>query len=174
MDHLLLISVLAAGALAAAALVYLVAGRRGGNRTAPLPAGQGSDSAGRPDDGRPLHWTAEGKYLIGLVGEHKYQSAIADNVRELHGVRGSNVDCTAELVVETHNRQDPGAVSVRIKNRTVGYLKTEEASLFRWRLVQHGRSGQTTTCAARIVGGGVSRNGERSPYSVRLDLRPFD
>lgn len=173
MDHYLLIALLAGAAVVGTALVVVVARRGGGSpRRMPVPAG--GPAAPADHDGRVLHWPPDGRYAVALVGEARYQNAIADNVRELHGIRGSSVDCTAELVVESHNRQDPGAVSVRIKNRTVGYLKSDEAAVFRRRLVQHGRGGQTTTCAARIVGGAVARRGEREPYSVRLDLRPFD
>lgn len=168
---LLLYSAIALAALLGGA-AFLVARNRG----ASTPASRRGTAAVAVDAASqgPMHWPSLGRFQVGLVGEARCQDAIAAQVRELHGVRGSSIDCTAELVLENHNRQDPTAVSVRIKNRVVGYLARDAAAVFRRRLAQHGRAGQTTTCDARVVGGTLTRTGERTPYSVRLDLTPFD
>jgi hypothetical protein len=170
---LLLYAALAVAALLGVAAVVIARNRPQG-ATASGRASAAPAVAEPARAGGPFHWPSLGRYQVGLVGEARFQDAIAAEVRELHGVRGSSIDCTAELVLENHNRQDPSAVSVRVKNRVVGYLARDAAATFRRRLAQHGRSGQTTTCDARIVGGTLTRTAERTPYSVRLDLRPFD
>jgi hypothetical protein len=171
---ILLYAALAVAAVLGAAAVYVAR-----SRPSPTAAARHRGAASLTDDGsdpaaKPLHWPSLGRYAVSLVGEARFQDAISAEVRELHGVRGSSIDCTAELVVESHNRQEPGAVSVRVKNRVVGYLGRDSAVIFRRRLAQHGRTGQTTTCGARIVGGTLTRTSERTPYSVRLDLTPFE
>lgn len=169
---ILLYAAFAAAALLGGVAFYLARRTPAGPAAGRTPAVGGASTAG-PVNG-PLHWPSLGRFQVALVGEARCQDAIAAEVRELHGVRGSSIECVAELVLENHNRQDPTAVSVRIKNRVVGYLARDAAATFRRRLAQHGRTGQTTTCDARIVGGTLTRTGERTPYNVRLDLAPFD
>lgn len=117
-------------------------------------------------------WDGTGDFDFDVVGESNYQAALAA-LAGTHGDRSPDKECQAALVPEDNNRYDNKAVRVDIDGRTVGYLSKDEARSFRRRLGAKQLSGQTTHCAAVIVGGYRMKNGERASYGVKLDIKPF-
>jgi hypothetical protein len=118
------------------------------------------------------HWPALGEFGFSIVGESNYQPALAAIAGD-HGKKKARVECVAELRPDDDNPHDDKAVEVCVDGRTVGYLARDEARKFRRRLGQKGLTGQSTFCAALVVGGGEWR-GEVRHYGVQLDLKPFD
>lgn len=104
-----------------------------------------------------------------IVGESHYQEALARLVSE-----GEHRFFTAALIPETDNPYDRSAVRVDINGMTVGHLSAENARSFRRRLASKKLGGQTTTCGAKIYGGGSSDTGKEKSFGVWLDLKPFE
>jgi hypothetical protein len=119
------------------------------------------------------HWSEDGNYEADIVGESKYQSALA-NLAGSHNEEGANTKHVALLFPEDDNPHDSKAIRVDIQGCTVGYLSREDARTFRRRLSKMGFEGRPTTCDALIVGGFTRRNGEKCYYGVKLDIKGFD
>lgn len=117
-------------------------------------------------------WDDTGDFDFDIVGESNYQPALA-TLAGTHGERSPDKEYQAALVPEDDNRYDDKAVRVDINGRTVGYLSKDDARSFRRRLGAKRLTGQTTHCAAVIVGGYRMKNGERASYGVKLDIKPF-
>jgi hypothetical protein len=113
----------------------------------------------------------DGKYRVEIVGESHYQS-------EIEFVAGARTEESAQyysaalLLPEPTNRNDPSAVSVRLRTGVVGYLRKDMAPLF-LRSLREGRFAMAVSGAV-IIGGWDRGVGDRGNFGVRLDaFLPF-
>jgi hypothetical protein len=120
-----------------------------------------------------MHWPALGHFDFEVVGESNYQDAITSIVGD-HGDQPPADIFNAVIIPENDNKYDALAIRIDIDSKTVGYMSREDARSFRRRLGAKKMKNQVTTCAAMIVGGFITRNGDRASYGVRLDLKPFE
>lgn len=109
-----------------------------------------------------------GHFDFDVVGEASYQGALL-SIAGPKSANGAEKYCDANLVPEDNNRYDKNAVAVKISGKTVGYLSRSDARYWRKRLSIQGRSGQTATARAVIVGG-WKRRGDEGSFGVRLDI----
>lgn len=155
-------------ALALIASLIKKAGKPSGQRTATVrrPARQ---TAKAPPPADAFVWPALECFDFPIAGESNYQDVLAHLVSE-----GEHRFFTAALIPETDNPYDRSAVRVDINGLTVGHLSADSARSFRRRLGNKKLTGQTTTCGAKIYGGGTSNTGEAKSFGVWLDLKPFE
>lgn len=112
------------------------------------------------EDLRPL-------FPVEVVGESKYR----ENIEMLFGKIGKDGvnrdDLTAKLVLEDENPHDDQAVYVEIQGRKVGYLKRDDARLYRDGLI-----GQKTINEYRaMVNGGFQKSdGTWADFGIWLDI----
>jgi len=110
-----------------------------------------------------------GLFKFDIVGESKYQ-------KELESICGGKTEdghkkiVTAILIHEDTNPHDNKAILVSIEGKPVGYLNRENARQFRKLLADEGYPGAGATCAAKIVGGWRSEDGDEGYFGVKLDL----
>lgn len=100
-------------------------------------------------------------YETEVVGESNYQTNI-----ESFCAGGSNVELTADLILENDNPHDPKAVRIVIGGKTVGYLSRQDARTYRKMLT----AGSADTTYHALVRGGL---GNRGIY-LSLDMRNFE
>jgi len=128
------------------------------------------------------------KEVLVLTGAAKFEQEIT--VAEHHQAtleaicgprvsRGVNRFETARLLSEYKNPRDKNAVRVEIRGKQVGYLKFEDAMLYRQQLNARGLPKAIGQCQAVIRGGWLSSDGRKGPYEVWLDLptlyhHPYD
>ena len=94
-----------------------------------IERGTKSTPPGWVDENRPTRrWSQRGAwYETEIVGESNYQANI-----ECYCTPGdSNIELTADLILENDNPHDKNAVMVEIGGRTVGYLSRQDAKLYR-------------------------------------------
>jgi hypothetical protein len=103
-------------------------------------------------------------FKVEILGEEHYQTVLEaiGGPRKPQGVKCFE---TATLILEAKN-----AVRVEIRQKRVGYLGPETASLVRQRLIARGFPKGVGQCAAVIRGGWISSDGRKGPYKVWLDL----
>lgn len=118
------------------------------------------------------HWPESGGCDFNVVGESYYQPALAKIAGD-HGEKGCRKMCVATMVLEDDNPYDNKAVRVDVDGMTVGHLSREDARSYRRRLGSMGLTGETMTCAARIGGGRLLDDGQRTRYGIWLDIKPF-
>lgn len=140
--------------------------------TAPGTVRKRVAAAPPPTDVAPHVWPGEGNFEFEVVGESNYQNHIRVLAGE-HGDEWANTQHVALLVPEDQNPHDDKAVSVIINGGLVGYLSRDDARSFRRRLSAKKLGRQITGCAAVVRGGGI-KNGQRVPYGVWLDMKPFN
>lgn len=126
-----------------------------------------------PTVGELFKWPTLNQFDFEVVGESNYQPALRKIAGD-HGAESVAMDCIATLVPDDANAYDKSAVQVSVNGEVVGYLSRDDARSFRRRLGRKGLTGQATTCAAKVVGGGTKRGGERLMYGIQLDMKPFD
>jgi hypothetical protein len=119
------------------------------------------------------HLPGPGTYAIDVVGESKYQGALA-KICCGRTEDSQNLVVSATLVPEDDNSHDGQAVRVDIRGMTVGYLSRKNARQYRLRLKEAGHPGITATCSAVIVGGWDRGPDDQGYYGVRLDLPTGD
>lgn len=135
-----------------------------------MATGTKSDGISRP--GVPTHhWPATGEFEVEVVGESNYQRALSKHAS--HSDYGTTA-CLAVLWPQPNNPHDKQAVAVLVDDDVVGYLNRDDARSFRYRLKRLGMTGATTSCDARIMGGGTRRDGERLYFGVQLDMQPLE
>jgi hypothetical protein len=106
-----------------------------------------------------------------VVGESHYQDNLA-RLAEVHPPdRARMREVVATLIHENDNPVDPLAIRVDIEGLKVGYLTRVAARQYRQWLAAGGHAGRTTTCAARITGGGWE--GRPGYFGVALDIPSF-
>ena len=103
-------------------------------------------------------------FKVEILGEEHYQNVL-EAICGPRKPQGVNCFETASLILE-----DKNAVRVEIRQKLVGYLGPETASLFRQKLIARGFPKGVGQCAAVIRGGWVSSDGRKGPYKVWLDL----
>lgn len=114
------------------------------------------------DEQRGQRWSKRNIwYETEIVGESNYQTNI-----ESFCAGGSNVDLSADLILENDNPHDPKAVRVDIGRKTVGYLSRQDARTYRKMLA----SGSADTSYAALVRGTLGRRG----IYLSLDMRNFE
>lgn len=105
-------------------------------------------------------------FKVEILGDEHHQ-AVLETICGPRRPQGVNCFETATLILE-----DKNAVRVEIRQKRVGYLGPEAASLVRQKLIARGLPKGVGQCAAVIRGGWVSSDGRKGPYKVWLDL-PF-
>ena len=112
--------------------------------------------------------------LLGIA-KFEHQIAVVDQ-DALEGISGPRVSKginrfeTAWLYLEDKNVHDKNAVRVQIRGKAVGYLRHEDALLYRQYLMAKGMPRGVGQCQAVIRGGWLSSDGRKGPYDVWLDL----
>ncbi|WP_374363010.1 hypothetical protein [Pseudoduganella danionis] len=119
-----------------------------------------------------LHWSDDGRYLVEVMTESRYQPALKELAGE-HGDQAAAVPYLATLVPDDVNPYESAAVAVFLAGRMVGYLSPKAAVTFREHLKRKEAEGQSTTCDAQVRGGGKWQNG-RLAYVVVLDMEPLE
>lgn len=118
-------------------------------------------------------WPARDEYEFEVVGESFYQPALQALAGD-HGDDAANLETTAVVVPDDNNPHDNKAVKVLIDGHQVGHLSRDDARSYRRRLAAKKQGMVAAQCGALIMGGFVSRGGERASYGVRLDMKPFE
>ena len=119
-----------------------------------------------------LHWQDDGRFMVEVVNESKFQPLL----KELAGAHGDVPASTrylATLVPDDANPYEDKAVTVFVDGRLVGQLAPKEAVVFRQRLALKEAAGQPSTCDAIVRGGGMFE-GRRMSYVVVLDVEPLN
>lgn len=132
-----------------------------------------SDLFGRRAAVVPVRLAGDGACDFEVVGEHAYQAALS----EICGGKcetGTELECVAQLVPEPSNPYDGNAIAVRVRGKTVAYLRREDAKEYHAHMGRQNLRGRITECDAFIVGGWsrLRRDGERSEgdFGIKLDL----
>lgn len=111
-----------------------------------------------------------GTYSVDIVGESKYQNALA----EICGGKtpdGVENFVKASIVLENTNKYDSNAVRIDIEDRTVGYLSRENACQYRQKLKEAGHPGLTEAICDAVIRGGWDRGrGDTGHFGVKIDL----
>jgi hypothetical protein len=114
-----------------------------------------------------------------LIGSCRYEQPIISTASQQpslealygpHVPHGINRFATAWLVPEENNPRDKETVRVVIHGKTVGYLRSSDASLFRHQRSEREMPNAIGQCQAVITGGWVSSDGRKGPFEVWLDL----
>lgn len=116
------------------------------------------------EERRPAErWSTRGIwYETEIAGESNYQA----NIERYCTPGTTNIELTADLVLENDNPHDKNAVRVDIGGRVVGYLSRSDAKLYRKML----KAGRADSSYAALVRG---TPGWRGIY-LSLDMRNFD
>nr|WP_246497532.1 HIRAN domain-containing protein [Sphaerisporangium rubeum] len=103
-----------------------------------------------------------------VAGESHYFPAL-EKVLRTSGAR--ELETTAILIREPHNRHDPNAVAVLIQQETVGYLPREDATRYRSLLDHMAASGFAARVPCRVWGGMVTDHEYDQAGRTRLNER---
>ena len=125
-----------------------------------------------PDAPAALHWSDDGRFLVEVVNESRYQ----DTLKELagdHGDQPARAPYLATLVPDDANPYESAAVAVFLNGRMAGYLSQKASLAFRANLKRKEAAGRITTCDAQVRGGGVWKN-SRLSYVVVLDMETLE
>lgn len=136
----------------------------------PRPAGGYQPTP--PQSAPALHWSDQGRFLVEVVNESRYQATLKE-LAGAHGERGASAPHLATLVPDDKNPYENTAVTVFLAGRMVGYLAPKAAVSFRQRLAFKEVAGQPTTCDAQVRGGGQWESG-RLAYVAVLDIEPLE
>ncbi len=134
-----------------------------------IKPGRGSAEETKP----ALRWMGDGRFSVDAVGEVRYQTTLskvaggrADEPRE--------VSSEAVLRFEPDNPHDRNAVAVFIDGAKIAYLRREDAVTYHAATRRLKVHGQDVTCAAKVVGGSTSLDGDGGDFAVKLDIaEPF-
>ena len=118
-------------------------------------------------------FSGHGTYLLDIVGESNYQSAL-EKICGGRTYEGHELIIEAVLVPEDDNPYDKNAIRVDISGKTVGHLSRENAIQYRIKLEQAGYSGIMAKCSAMITGGWDRGRGDKGHFGVKLDLQIED
>jgi hypothetical protein len=111
---------------------------------------------------------------VRVVGESAYQDALLELTggRRLYG--GVRMERVAHLAFEPDNAEDPGAISVTIAGRRVGYLTRPDATRYRDLVATAIDQSGEANCMAVIVGGWEREHGDVGLFGMRLNLADPD
>jgi hypothetical protein len=118
----------------------------------------------------PVHLKGPDEYELNVVGETRYQKALAKICGGHRKDKGHFFKVSATLICEGDNFQDTQAVRVDIYGNTVGYLSRNDACHYRQQLTKHGHPGILISCDAAIIGGWDKGTFDKGTFGVRLDL----
>lgn len=105
-----------------------------------------------------------------VVGESSYQKELAAIAGPAPD-DGHEVPVTVWLICQDNNPHDRNAVAVVVQEKTVAYLRREDAREYRKSLREETDSLPSAMTAGLIVGGGIKRKtGERMHLGIRIDL----
>ena len=139
----------------------------------PLPARPATPYEPKlPEGPAALHWSDDGRFLVEVINESRYQPALKALGGE-HGDQAAAVPYVATLVPDDANPYEGAAVAVFLGGRMTGYLSPKASMAFREHLKRKEIEGQVTTCDAQVRGGGVWQN-SRLAYVVVLDMEPLE
>jgi hypothetical protein len=119
-----------------------------------------------------LHWSDDGRYLVDVMNESRYQPALKE-LAGAHGDAAAAVPYLATLAPDDLNPYESAAVAVFLNGRMTGYLSPKASVAFRARLRAKEIAGQPTSCDAQVRGGGLWQ-GKRLSYVVVLDMEPLE
>ena len=125
-----------------------------------------------PDTPAALHWSDDGRFLVEVVNESRYQNTLKELAGD-HGDQPARVPYLATLVPDDANPYESAAVAVFLGGRMTGYLSPKASLAFRANLKREEVPDQITTCDAQVRGGGVWKNGRLS-YVVVLDMETLE
>jgi hypothetical protein len=125
-----------------------------------------SSKAPNPPSGKKelVYLMGTSAFKVEILGEENYQYVL-EAIGGPRKPQGINCFETASLILE-----DKNGVRVEMREKRVGYLGPEAASLVRQRLIARGFPKGVGQCATVIRGGWVSSDGRKGPYKVWLDL----
>lgn len=142
-------------------------------RPMPLPARPATPYEPKlPADAPALHWSDDGRFLVEVVNESRYQATLKALAGD-HGDRAATTPYLATLVPDDVNPYESAAVAVFLNGRMTGYLSPKASLTFRARLKHKGIEGQVTSCDAQVRGGGVWQSGHLA-YVVVLDMEQLE
>lgn len=125
-----------------------------------------------PDTPAALHWSDDGRFLVEVVNESRYQNTLKELAGD-HGDQPAKVPYLATLVPDEANPYESAAVAVFVAGRMTGYLSPKASLAFRANLKREEIPDQITTCDAQVRGGGAWKNG-RLAYVVVLDMETLE
>jgi hypothetical protein len=125
-----------------------------------------------PDAPAALHWSDDGRFLVEVVNESRYQATLAQLAGD-HGEQPAKAAYLATLVPDDANPYESAAVAVFLDGRMTGYLSPKASLAFRANLRREEIPAQVTTCDAQVRGGGVWKKG-RLAYVVVLDMETLE
>jgi len=114
----------------------------------------------------------EEPYPLQAVGEASYREEIEEVTGYMGEEEGINADdFIAHLILDDRNPVAPGvAVAVDIDGKTVGYLSTPNAKIYRAKLTELGLLDVVGECSASIKGGFTKKDLSIADFGVRLDI----
>jgi len=121
----------------------------------------------RPELRHHGHLAGRGDYATHVEVESDYQDALEQIVGG-RSEAGARFECTAFLVPESDNPDEPNAVAVHISGFRVGFLNREESEQYGAFLADADLTG-VASCDA-LVFGGWRRHGAPGSFAVSLDL----
>lgn len=125
-----------------------------------------------PDTPAALHWSDDGRFLVEVVNESRYQQTLKALAGD-HGDQPAKVPYLATLVPDDANPYESAAVAVFLNGRMAGYLSQKASLAFRANLKREEVADRITTCDAQVRGGGVWKN-SRLSYVVVLDMETLE
>ncbi|SEO39071.1 hypothetical protein SAMN05428959_107157 [Duganella sp. CF517] len=125
-----------------------------------------------PDTPAALHWSDDGRFLVEVVNESRYQNTLKELAGD-HGDQPARVPYLATLVPDDANPYESAAVAVFLDGRMAGYLSRKASLAFRANLKREEVADRITTCDAQVRGGGVWKN-SRLAYVVVLDMETLE
>lgn len=125
-----------------------------------------------PDTPAALHWSDDGRFLVEVVNESRYQNTLKELAGD-HGDQPARAAYLATLVPDDANPYESAAVAVFLAGRMAGYLSPKASLAFRSNLKREEIPEQITTCDAQVRGGGAWKNGHLS-YVVVLDMETLE
>jgi len=112
---------------------------------------------------------SDGHYELEVIEESQYQRHLKV-LSERYSKNGGDRELIAKLHYENTNPHDKEAIRVVIDGRTVGYLSSKGARLFRKRIEKVRPEGIIISCNAEIVGGKRVGLFKKTDFGVWLDL----
>jgi len=111
----------------------------------------------------------DGGFNQEVVGESHYQNQLK-RISGGYTEKGSRKNVVADLYYEDDNPHDKKAIRVDVSGMTVGYLRKEDARLYRRRIKKTGHEGIIVSCNAVIVGGKKLGFLNKTSFGIWLDL----
>lgn len=122
-----------------------------------------------PGRGKKAVLRGSGRFSVRVRTGERYRQAVR-SVAGTHVRNGGREVVQARLVLEDSNPDDPEAVRVDVRDRTVGYLESDFARDYRTWLAEAGYPGVHAYCAATIRASPSRGGGEEEVLAVWLDL----